>query len=238
MILADIGERNCLEAVVKEIKFFGSEAALILALVVGTVLGVGLGWFTFPYLFPLFQNSGLAAWVQAIGSIGAICAAIWISKQSQDRLLAFERARDIDAATRRLEPIVGLINSLDAEIRDAREVVTGSVNADDYYGEGPTRRFELLLIEFDRVSVVDLPTTQLVYAILTVRQKLRSFLPEIEDVEKSYKYDIERYDLVMSVLDRCISQLESDLKLSINCFKAALANTKNGERADFGENDL
>src|SRR5690606_3979810 len=114
---------------------------------------------------------------QAIGSIGAICAAIWISKQSQDRLLAFERARDIDAATRRLEPIVGLINSLDAEIKDARGVVTGLVNADDYYDEGPTRRFELLLIEFDRVSVLDLPTTQLVFAILTVRQKLRSFLP-------------------------------------------------------------
>lgn len=116
MILADTENRNCLEIMVRDVKFFGSEIALILALAVGTALGVGLGWFTFPYMFPLFQSSELAAWVQALGSIGAIVAAIFIMKH-QSKVQMEERRQEKKIF---LETVSGLMEGIQTRLIAAK----------------------------------------------------------------------------------------------------------------------
>ncbi len=70
------------EITVTGVGLAGSEKALILALAVGGALGVGLGWFTFPYLFPLFQNSGLAIWAGAGGSFAAAYGAFYAGRSA------------------------------------------------------------------------------------------------------------------------------------------------------------
>lgn len=87
MILAGIGKGNCLEIVVRDVELDGPEKAWVLALIVGIGFGVGLGWFTFPYLFPAFKNADLASWIQAIGVLGGIGIALWVPySQRRDRL--------------------------------------------------------------------------------------------------------------------------------------------------------
>lgn len=97
MILAVIGKRHFLGTVMSGAKFFGSEIALILALVTGIAVGTGLGWFTFPYMFPFFQSSGLAAWAGAGGSVAAACGAFYAArialKMAEDNRLREEKEK-------------------------------------------------------------------------------------------------------------------------------------------------
>lgn len=204
---------------------------LLKVLVVTTFISTAVAsWF----LYPITEAGHVAAWVQAIGSIGAICAAIWISRQSQDRLLAFERGRDIDAATLKLEPIVGLIVALDVEIRDARKVADGKVCAVDYYAEDPARKFGLLLEELDRVIVGQLPTVQLVISLLDIRQEVRDFLPRLIEIQNNFNKNSNRPEVSSSSLDGHLTSLEKKTDLKIQCFKVALENTKVGKRAEMG----
>lgn len=70
------------------------EARTLLALAIGVGFGGVIGAASYAAVYPMFQSEKWAAWVQAVGSIGAILAAIWIATRQTDR----ERAAAKDGA--------------------------------------------------------------------------------------------------------------------------------------------
>ena len=84
------------------------EARTLLVLAIGVGFGVVIGAAFYAAAFPMFQSEKWAAWVQAIGSIGAILAAIWIASRQTDR----ERTVARDSAKVRLIFCEGAIYEL------------------------------------------------------------------------------------------------------------------------------
>lgn len=66
-------------------------AYLATILMTGVILGFITGIVTISLFYPIFQSDQWAAWVQAIGSIGAILGAIYIMKKSDNLRKANEK---------------------------------------------------------------------------------------------------------------------------------------------------
>ncbi|GHC52623.1 hypothetical protein GCM10010096_25960 [Alcaligenes pakistanensis] len=86
----------------------GCEARTLVALVVGVGFGVVIGIATLAAAHPAFQSKEWAAWVQALGSIGAIAAAIFIMKH-QSKVQMEERRQEKKIF---LETVSGLMEGI------------------------------------------------------------------------------------------------------------------------------
>ncbi|MGR7948861.1 hypothetical protein ACU6HM_06245 [Alcaligenes sp. RM2] len=95
------------------------EALTLIALAVGVGFGAVIGMATLAAAHPIFQSENWAAWIQALGSIGAIGAGFLYINRSQ-RLAEFQRASNERRA---------LLNKL----IHARDSINLAVSATDEY---------------------------------------------------------------------------------------------------------
>lgn len=146
-----------------------SEKTLIGALLVGVVVGVGVGWFSFPFLFPLLDASGTAAWVQAIASVAAI---LWAGRQGR-ALFEHQRQTRQRAA---VELAVGVVRTLHAHLvkigeakwwpeKRLKAVVTGKSHFRIDYLE-PIERM------LDQVNLEHLSGSPAVDVMIKIRSKI------------------------------------------------------------------
>lgn len=85
------------------------EARTLMALAVGVGFGVLIGAALLASFNPMFQSKEWAAWVQALGSVGAILAAVWVSYRQFEHSRAVQRESfDMLAGTKRQERIEAL----------------------------------------------------------------------------------------------------------------------------------
>lgn len=112
------------------------------------------------------SSEGLAAWVQAVGSVVAILASVWISRAAERRAEARERAREAKVmlllevmAARALDSIQLLLISLEV----LQEAKTWK------HAMGVVERETEALAGFD---VMDAPTTEIAQALLDLKGAL------------------------------------------------------------------
>lgn len=72
-----------------------TEYGLLGALAIGLAAGLLAGMAIYAAAYPAFQSSEWAAWVQAVGSIGAVLGAIWISNRNRSEQVAEEKRKSI-----------------------------------------------------------------------------------------------------------------------------------------------
>lgn len=87
-------------------------------------------------LFPALKSEAFAAWVQAIGSIGAILVAIWVSSEQH-------RKQGIREAEREEAEVDGMLRSLRSEIETMLEAVQERVGK-ALDGSAPGSRFDTI----------------------------------------------------------------------------------------------
>lgn len=78
------------------------EARTLIALVVGVGFGVLIGSALLASFYPIFQSKEWAAWVQALGSVGAIVVAVFIGRESMRSAERLQLDRDL-AERKRIE---------------------------------------------------------------------------------------------------------------------------------------
>lgn len=128
----------------------------------GALLAIGV-------LFLPWEAESAPAWVQAIGSIGAIAGAAWATRHS----IESERAARVDQTKERLKVVTGALE----EIAKRSAIRAGRLN--DLHKEGKvTERevyartivdgLELDLRRVDQISLTDLPAASLIKPLVNL----------------------------------------------------------------------
>ena len=152
--------------------------------------------------FWIEHHPGLASWVQAVGSIGAILVAIWISGGEMRHRLKVEKAARRDA----------LVRAIDAS-EHARKIAQNNV---DFFTSGHLPRSEMPRY----LAVVDHASARLKEVLVG---------PGIDNEILGHLYEVSNSLVdVKGLIEQCVSSLEDKPTLQISYFKS---NVKRIEKA-------
>lgn len=84
----------------------------IAVLLVGVGLGVVAGIAILSLFYPAFQSDKWAAWVQAVGSVGAICAAIYVMEMGRRHQETAKQLRDDEMARSAAKSIIIALSTI------------------------------------------------------------------------------------------------------------------------------
>ena len=146
----------------------------------------------------------MAAWVQAIGSIGAIFAAFLVSSKQFRHAVHLQETQAKAEMKRRYEVITALVQTALKEFGDAHAALRGT-NPDEWFDRhSALEMMDDLAQVFAQVSPLDLPSARAVQAVLTARDRLKTAAwnarAALEHGTSSYEAYIE-----------CVSAMESNL---------------------------
>lgn len=149
-------------------------------------------------------SSECAAWVQAIGSILAIIAAIWISSKQ------FQHATDLqrDAARadrrRRYESLIGLIDAALDDFGDTLKALRSPEPNRWFADNSAEELMEEFYQAFMQISPLDMPSATTARALVTLRDRLKTAAwnakAAVEHGTQSYKEYME-----------CVTAMEHNL---------------------------
>lgn len=164
----------------KEFKWYEWVMLVVLALM------ASVGFILSPWGQALISSEAAPAWIQAVGSVGAIGAAIWISRSqyNQDRALERKRERDsLGAALVLAERSLDLVD--ECLTTDAYEYF----EADEFLYD--SREFEQVATALRSVPVHEFPPS-VVLAIMSAAQSATQAMRAVEGVRN--EQDIEEWE--------------------------------------------
>jgi hypothetical protein len=115
-----------------------------------------------------------AAWVQAIGSILAIGAAIYVSAKQFRDATALQREADRIQTRRRYEALTGLIGAGLEDFTDTLNALRGP-EPDKWFSENSTREImEEFYQAFFQISPLEMPSSTAARALVTLRDRFKT----------------------------------------------------------------
>jgi hypothetical protein len=179
------------------------------------------------YTFTPKTSSDLAAWIQGIGTIAAIWAAIWTasrqSKRSDEMQVLMRAEKYAELYGPPLAITEASIKSLKSALEEARsELAEGSWGLPN----GFYSNHAFLLEAFDQVPVHSMPTLPSAQSVLKLRHLLKNAVGQlhsigqlIEDMETITTHNIANFDRAIQDLETECAALRSDLVKSTSPIK-------------------
>lgn len=162
--------------------FDGASAVGALALVVllASLALIAAGGWTW---FARFLESAAPAWVQAVGSVVAILAAVWIGKRQAETAIQLQRDLSVSEARRKLEVLAGLVDAAAPAIKEERDDASRNTNAwaklfDD-------AEYKEYVDAAAALSINDLPSYALVKTLKEIRYRLFCCWDNLRDISSS-----------------------------------------------------
>lgn len=127
-----------------------------------------------------YDPAVMAYWVQAIGSIGAVCAAIAVSSLQRRNDQMRERERDYAVRMQTLDGIVALLEEAFRVIDEAPKSTSNDDDVEDYFlGGSYTSEFDHIYQALDRMPLHTIPWWQISRAALELQTALRECKPKL-----------------------------------------------------------
>ena len=120
------------------------------------------------------NSSEAAAWVQALGSVLAIIAAIYVSAKQFKDATELQRRAIRDERDRKHEALLGLIDAALADFTDTLNALRGSEPL-KWFEEKSTRELmEEFYQAFAQISPLDMPSATAARALVTLRDRIKT----------------------------------------------------------------
>lgn len=168
---------------------------------------------------PGFSRGECASWVQAIGSVLAILAAVLVARHQSKRMERVLRDEECRRVESKFAPAIAIIETAIKEMRTGYdEALAARVNS--AFGVGPefTERHRWYAESFSKIEVHTLPTAQSARLILRLQALFREAdevmdntafrLNQLHEITPEHRVE---FDQVLHGLESCLSLLRHEI---------------------------
>ncbi len=125
-----------------------------------------------------------AAWVQAVGSIAAIAAAIWIGEKASRRALQQAREMDQLALSRKYDSVRAILDDADLQCREIAEEfrMTWKFNTFSFGASYSPLSFKAVIDAIEQIPLHELGSYDCVQGIAALRNSMISLKEKVEEI--------------------------------------------------------
>ncbi len=157
-------------------------------------------------------SSEVAAWVQAIGSVGAIIAAIYISSrqfrqatQLQERQFRIERKR-------RYETLTALVAAALDDFEETLRELRGASPQQWFNDNSTSELMEEFYQAFKQISPLEMPSPIAVRALVTLRDRLKTAAWNANTALEQHAYgDADHYKACVDAMEHNLNEVREEL---------------------------
>jgi hypothetical protein len=168
------------------------------------------------------SSSEIAAWVQAVGSILALGAAIWIVDRQHQSAIVLQRLTKQSVVVERAEVVSELMNAISKDVKDTMKLIPDRDALVDigsgrvYFDHTTLSRIDFALAA---IPLHELESPLLVRDIINQTANVRQFRENVEKAIRTYKNmnsrDHEDFFKVMVDADVACTEIASEVARSV-----------------------
>lgn len=202
--------------------------AVALVLLLGSLALIAAGGWTW---FARFLESAAPAWVQAIGSIAAIVAAIVVANRQYEQTVKRELRADARNQTQVLGVALALAERAEHALREGRGYVTRPFTREDAWetSDEMIRGAQLFVDRFGALPFHTLPSYEDVSTAYELLDDLRVALDELAVLGSYRDSTLSVSPEVLRELDIALESVDDNAKLLESSWRSALGGSKDAE---------